>query len=327
MTAVSTAVVGDSQTKYLYQHFDPAQVGTPVFITQCGANIDDVRTLLDFVPPSTTTLILSVGTNDLVRNTGRVTFDKYRNMLNFIISQRPEIHRIHAALVLPRSTNRRRGGRNTAVVQHCNREACDFNRRLRDFCRHSRRVFFLDHGFEWFPSARVLAADGVHPSFEGVALIASHIRQLCLRYTRNVPSCSWLDHGTSRPRKQRSPDRVSSALNQQLGEPSGGQRFSGSPNQAPLHCVPSSQRQHPSEPSFNGQLNSSSRSPPSTKSSLAQEQPYGDPASGRRTGDLQAVQTTTSRRRTQPSQKRSDSLPVSHPYELRSSNSSKVSKN
>lgn len=203
-TTVSTAVIGDSQTKYMFQHFDPLREGTPAFITQFGAVIRDVHGLLDFVPSSTTTLILHVGTNDLVHSTGRVTFHKYKALLQLILSKRPMISRIYATLLLPRALNRRRDKHNEAIVRHCNREACDFNDRLRSFCCRSDRVFFLDHALEWFPSVRVLAADGLHPNFEGVALMAGHIKQLCFRNATDASSSSWLDHMPSGPMKQSS---------------------------------------------------------------------------------------------------------------------------
>lgn len=98
---------------------------------------------LDFVPPSTNTLILSNETNDFTRNTGRVSFHKYRDLLNFIASQRPEIHLLHVSLVLPRCTNRRSSSRYTVIVQDCNRDACNLNRHLRDIYCHSRLVFFF----------------------------------------------------------------------------------------------------------------------------------------------------------------------------------------
>ncbi|KAL1476372.1 hypothetical protein MTO96_018618 [Rhipicephalus appendiculatus] len=66
------------------------------------------------------------------------------------------------------------------------------------------RVFFLDHALEWFPSVRVLAADGLHPNFEGVALMAGHIKQLCFRNANGASSSSWLDHMPSGTMKQAS---------------------------------------------------------------------------------------------------------------------------
>ncbi|KAL1454786.1 hypothetical protein MTO96_043657 [Rhipicephalus appendiculatus] len=69
---------------------------------------------------------------------------------------------------------------------------------LRSFCHRSKAVFFIDHGFEWIPAYRVLAADGLHPSFEGSSLIASHIRQLFSRRLLDATS-SWCDHATEDP--------------------------------------------------------------------------------------------------------------------------------
>ncbi|KAL1416084.1 hypothetical protein MTO96_028254 [Rhipicephalus appendiculatus] len=49
---------------------------------------------------------------------------------------------------------------------------------LQDYCRHSELVYFLDHGFYELPPTRALAADGLHLSFEGTAILASPLRQL-----------------------------------------------------------------------------------------------------------------------------------------------------
>ncbi|KAH6923902.1 hypothetical protein HPB50_009206 [Hyalomma asiaticum] len=125
---------------------------------------------------------IHVGTNDLVNNTGRILCERYKDMLSVVLRKRPGIQRIYGSLILPRCVNRRRGSCNVASVRHCNREACDFNSRLKQFCRRSRHVFFLDHALEWFPPRRVLAADGVHPSYEGVAVMATHIKYLALRH-------------------------------------------------------------------------------------------------------------------------------------------------
>ncbi|KAH6927947.1 hypothetical protein HPB50_010000 [Hyalomma asiaticum] len=143
-------------------------------------------------------LILHVGTNDLTSSTGRTAFEKYRSLFDFLKKERPEINRIYASLILPRSGNRRRGNRNRAQVYHCNRQACHFNSLLREICRWSRLVFYLDHGLEWLPSNRILAADGLHPSFEGVAILASHIRQLCIKQ-RSAASSSWRGYVNDQP--------------------------------------------------------------------------------------------------------------------------------
>ncbi|KAL1446371.1 hypothetical protein MTO96_047376 [Rhipicephalus appendiculatus] len=114
-------------------------------------------------------------------------------MVARITELRPEITKIMATLVLPRAPDRRRACLNRPFVVRFNREAGRFNHLLRAHCRRSRALFFIDHALEWLPPGRVLAADGVHPSFEGVALIAGHLRSLLLRNTVRSPS-TWLDH-------------------------------------------------------------------------------------------------------------------------------------
>lgn len=108
-TPICTKVLGDSQVKYLFHHFDPNRTATPAFVWQSGACITDARVLLDFVPSSTTTLILNVGANVLTSSTGRVTFENYRDLLHIIAKERQGITRVYASLVLPRATNRRYG--------------------------------------------------------------------------------------------------------------------------------------------------------------------------------------------------------------------------
>ncbi|KAH9383762.1 hypothetical protein HPB48_025528 [Haemaphysalis longicornis] len=50
-------------------------------------------------------------------------------------------------------------------------------------------MFYLDHELQFHPAVRVLAGDGLHPSFEGVALMASHLHGMCL--SRRGPSITW----------------------------------------------------------------------------------------------------------------------------------------
>ncbi|KAH6929746.1 hypothetical protein HPB50_005518 [Hyalomma asiaticum] len=73
---VSTVVLGDSQTKHIYQHFDPSRLDTPAFITQRGALIADAFLLLNFVPSTASTILLHVGTNDLASCSGRPAFER-----------------------------------------------------------------------------------------------------------------------------------------------------------------------------------------------------------------------------------------------------------
>ncbi|KAH6919932.1 hypothetical protein HPB50_029080 [Hyalomma asiaticum] len=193
----STAILGDSQAKYLYQHFDPLHVGTPAFISQSGARISDVCSLLEYVPTSTETLILHVGSNDVPMCSGKTAFANYRQALDYITNQRPEIRRIYVSLVLPRSCNRRRDNQNQSFVRRCNKSAGFLNQLLRNFCRRSQLVFYVEHGFEWLPPSRVFASDGLHLSFEGFALLACHYKQLCFSSPQDASSSSWQDSTSS----------------------------------------------------------------------------------------------------------------------------------
>ncbi|KAH6929163.1 hypothetical protein HPB50_023962 [Hyalomma asiaticum] len=192
----SIVVIGDSQMKYVHEQFNPSCQGTPVFISQPGARIADIQSILDFVPPSAKTVVLHVGTNDMASLKATEAFHQYRNLLDQVAVALLQVTRIYATLILPRSINRRRGARNHMFIRRCNSEACRFNRLLQGFCRRSRNVFYVDHGFEWLLPFRVLAADGLHPSFEGVALIAARIRQLCIKRTK-VTFSSWRDFASS----------------------------------------------------------------------------------------------------------------------------------
>ncbi|KAL1472730.1 hypothetical protein MTO96_039143 [Rhipicephalus appendiculatus] len=70
---------------------------------------------------------------------------------------------------------------NHRFVERCNREASQFNNLLLRHCRKTSGLFFIDNGLEWLPPSRVLAADGLHRSFEGVALMASYLHQTLRR--------------------------------------------------------------------------------------------------------------------------------------------------
>ncbi|KAH9365490.1 hypothetical protein HPB48_019918 [Haemaphysalis longicornis] len=104
----------------------------------------------------------------------------------------PNVRAIYATLVLPRSQNRRRRYLNQPFVTRCNLEAGKFNNLLRNHCRQVKGLFYLDHELQWIPPVRALAADGLQPSFEGVAIMASHLQQLLRRELRRAPP-TWLN--------------------------------------------------------------------------------------------------------------------------------------
>ncbi|KAH9378850.1 hypothetical protein HPB48_004438 [Haemaphysalis longicornis] len=126
---------------------------------------------------TTTTILLHVGTNDITKTTNRVPFQRYVKLLASIRHDHPQIRTVYATLILPRCPDRRRQQSNWRAVHRFNSEACRFNDVLRRNCLRTRGLFYLDHALEWLPSARVFAADGIHPNFGGVTIMASHLHR------------------------------------------------------------------------------------------------------------------------------------------------------
>ncbi|KAH8029663.1 hypothetical protein HPB51_002220 [Rhipicephalus microplus] len=189
----STAIVGDSQLKYLHQHFDPASPHSPAFICQPGACIGDIGELLDFVPKGTSNLILHIGTNDLANTDAPTAFNRYVALLDRIRHERPDIPMVFATLVLPRAPNQRLRRHNWRAVRRFNFEAREFNLRLLSLCHEREGIFYVNHRIDALPPWTVLAADGLHPSFAGVSLLAWNIYNLLLDLRRPYIN-NWLEH-------------------------------------------------------------------------------------------------------------------------------------
>ncbi|KAH7935153.1 hypothetical protein HPB52_004563 [Rhipicephalus sanguineus] len=204
------AVLGDSQTRHLHTHFDPSSPDSPAFISQPGAQIDDIAGLLDFVPRGTSFLILHIGTNDLARTSADIAIEKYAKLLDYIRSERPDIGSIFATLVLPRGLNERLRRPNWRQVHHINKQAHRFNCRLVNLCKSRRNVFFIDHAIHHFPPRMVLAADGLHPNFAGVSLLCWNIYNVLLN-TRKEHMGVWSDHVPTFEANQPPPENPSFA--------------------------------------------------------------------------------------------------------------------
>ncbi|KAG0443903.1 hypothetical protein HPB47_014402 [Ixodes persulcatus] len=192
----TTAIIGDSQVKYVHQHFDPADQHSPAFISQPGATILSATHLLDFVPRGVTRLILHLGTNDLATTGVSSALARYRNLLGLIRERRPDILHVYATLVLPRSPNRRRGSSNRGFVARFNGRARAFNGRLRGLCHQERDTYFLDHCLDQLPRRMAMAADGLHLSFCGVSYLAWNVHRLLARCRRRTTDV-WRDHAAS----------------------------------------------------------------------------------------------------------------------------------
>ncbi|KAH7971676.1 hypothetical protein HPB52_002167 [Rhipicephalus sanguineus] len=110
---------------------------------------------------------------------------------------------VFATLVLPRGPNERLLRRNWRAVTRFNREAREFNSRLLDLCHAREGVFYVDHAIDRFPPWAVHAADGLHPSFAGVSLLAWNFYNLLLDLRRpyitdwqdNAPQPEAYGHG------------------------------------------------------------------------------------------------------------------------------------
>ncbi|XP_064463001.1 uncharacterized protein LOC135395538 [Ornithodoros turicata] len=158
------AVLGDSQTKYLRFHFDPRSRTAPtMFVSKSGGRIADFKEEVDQLPASVRVVVLHCGTNDMPDTDPDMAIRRYVQLIDHI---------------------RSRG--NIELV--CNPRAFAFNQRLMTLCRGARDLYFLDHGFHRQPPTRVLAADGLHPSFEGVTQIAHRLRSLVPRLLRRLPT-------------------------------------------------------------------------------------------------------------------------------------------
>lgn len=127
--------------------------------------------------------------NGLASMNGAYAFEKHKSLLDLIGKECPKVSRVYVTLALPRSTNRHLRNRNYRFVGRCNCEVLYFNQLLRNCYQCSRTVFYLDHGLQLLCVARVFAADGLHPSFQGVAVMASHLHGLC--FTRKGASTAW----------------------------------------------------------------------------------------------------------------------------------------
>ncbi|KAL1418533.1 hypothetical protein MTO96_005660 [Rhipicephalus appendiculatus] len=171
------AVIGDSIMRYVHTHFSPNNSTTPCFISYGGAMFSDIPALLEYLTEHVDTLLLHVGTTDILTAGAERSVDSLRETLQRVRQMRSTIKTLHISLPLPRAPNRRRHDSNWRFVSKFNREVQRFSREARRLCHYGMLgagVFYVEHGFSTLPLRRFLAADGLHASFEGVALLAQH---------------------------------------------------------------------------------------------------------------------------------------------------------
>lgn len=194
------AVIGDSQTKHLLHHFDPrSRVMPTMFVSRSGGRILDFLEEVDQLPASVRIVVLHCGTNDMPHAEPVQALRDYERLIQRTRA-RGNIQMAVCTLVLPRSRNRRLPYTGRRREYQCNPRATAFNRRLVQLCRRSKDLCYLDHLFHRRPPTQVLAADGLHPNFNGVRLISQNLRDLLPRLLRRLPP--------HRPNNAAAPDPV-----------------------------------------------------------------------------------------------------------------------
>ncbi|XP_064464780.1 zinc finger protein 135-like [Ornithodoros turicata] len=134
-----------------------------MFVSKSGGRIAHFEEEVDQLPASVRVVVLHCGTNDMPDTDPDMAIRRYVQLIDHIRSQG-----------------------NIELV--CNPRAFAFSQRLMTLCRSARDLYFLDHGFHRQPPTRVLAADGLHPSFEGVTQIAHRLQSLVPRLLRRLPT-------------------------------------------------------------------------------------------------------------------------------------------
>lgn len=123
-----------------------------------------------------TTLVFHVGTSELASYGLEESLRRLRRLVNNTLRTRQELERLVVSCVLPRYLNLHLERSNEQFVHRFNRDARQFNETVKAYCRRPSKVSYVDYQFEQLPPRRFLAADGLHPSFMGVALIAETLK-------------------------------------------------------------------------------------------------------------------------------------------------------
>lgn len=186
--------------KYVFSHFDPHCRESPAFVCYRGARARDLTCEVSAIPKTVKTVVLHVGTNDIASDGAEAALNNLRYLVSATLRQNEHVDRIFVTLILPRSRNLRTRKDSAPFIRRFNREARWFNERVKQTYRSSDRVFYIDHGFDELRPQRFLAADGLHPSFEGVALIGHHLRIVVSRGASRPP-VPWFSQpqGQSKP--------------------------------------------------------------------------------------------------------------------------------
>ncbi|KAG0443644.1 hypothetical protein HPB47_014684 [Ixodes persulcatus] len=173
--------------KYLHTRFDRSCRQFPTMsVSVSGGYIPDFHQEADLLPPSVRIVILHVATNDLASQDPQPVRQHYVDLLHHI-QTRPGIQLVVCSHVLPRIISRNLHFPNRHFTDAFNHQAGIFNRQLTDICMSTPGQCFYTHNLQACGRPRVLAADGLHPSFAGVHIMSRNLRALIPCLLRRTP--------------------------------------------------------------------------------------------------------------------------------------------
>ncbi|KAH6943030.1 hypothetical protein HPB50_014105 [Hyalomma asiaticum] len=147
-------------------------------------------------PHLLTTLVFHVGISELELYGHDESLRRLRRLVNNTLRARPELQRLIISCVLPRAPNHHLERPNLKFVHRFNWEARQFNETIKTYCRRPSKVSCVDYHFDQLPPQRFLAADGLHPSFTGVALLAEMLKNTLSRGVIQAAP-GWSSHPTA----------------------------------------------------------------------------------------------------------------------------------
>lgn len=177
LSLAHVAILGDSQFKYLHEHF-PSGPQAPYIRHLSGAQTTDILTLVCDAPTDTTHFIINVGTNNLHSQNAAETIESLNDVILSIQTARPNTH-ITVTTVAPRLQNKHRPliHQTTALMRHTE-ERNKLNTLILNLPHFHKNVDAIHHTEIHNSPHEHLAWDGLHLNHRGVAAVAQRIKHL-----------------------------------------------------------------------------------------------------------------------------------------------------
>lgn len=169
------AILGDSQYKYLKEHF-PQGPHAPYIRHLSGAQTLDILPLVCDTPEDTTHFIINVGTNNLNTQNATETIESMNDVIRTIQAARPNAH-ITVTTVTPRLQNKHRPliYQTNSLMKH-NEEINKLNSLIFNLRHFHKNVDTMHHAEIHETPHEHLAWDGLHLNHTGIQLVAQHIK-------------------------------------------------------------------------------------------------------------------------------------------------------